>query len=121
MIMSKAKSSQKVSASAPHVHRRLAFALAGLSSGTTFVSAQANKGRFTARPVGQTGTVTWYIGTVSNDEQDAAQIKVTVIIRGKAMITNTATVNSDAQDPNPVNNSTSLSTTVERSSGGGKK
>src|SRR6266700_2018442 len=33
-----------------------------LSSGTTFVSAQANVGRFTTPPAGQTGVVTWYLG-----------------------------------------------------------
>ncbi len=90
-----------------------------LSSGTTFVSASASKGRFTAPPVGQSGTVTWYLGNVLKDEQDAAQIKVTVIIRGKTTITNTATVSSDTTDPNPANNSASLTTTVV--SGGSKK
>jgi len=83
-----------------------------LSSGVTFVNAQANKGSFTAPPAGQTGTVIRSLGTVSNGEQDAAQIKVTVIIRGTT-ITNTATVSSDTSDPNPANNSASLPMTYK--------
>jgi len=90
-----------------------------LSSGTTFLSASATKGTFTAPPAGQSGTVTWYLGNVLKGEQDAAQIKVTVIIRGKTTITNTATVSSATADPNSANNSASLTTTVV--SGGSKK
>src|SRR2546430_9368006 len=76
-----------------------------LSSGTIFVSAHANVGAFTMPPAGQTGVVTWYLGGLANNGQQAAQIKVTVIVRGKTSITNTATVSSDTPDPNPANNS----------------
>jgi len=89
-----------------------------LSSGVTFVSAHANKGSFAAPPVGQTGAVTWNLGNLQNGEQEAAQIQVTVIIRGKSTITNTATASSSTTDPNPGNNSSSLMTTVQP---GGKK
>ena len=90
-----------------------------LSSGVTFVSATSSKGTFTTPPAGQTGTVTWYLGTLTNSEQGSAQIKVTVIIHGKSTITNTATVSSSTADPNTANNSSSLSTSV--GAGGGKK
>ena len=90
-----------------------------LSSGVAFVSAQANKGSFTTPPVNQTGTVTWNLGSVANGDQEAAQIQVTVMIRGKDTITNTATISSSTLDPNPANNSSFLSTTVQP--GGGKK
>jgi uncharacterized repeat protein (TIGR01451 family) len=83
-----------------------------LSSGTTFVSAKANKGTFTAPPAGQAGTVTWYLGDLANAGQEAAQIQVTVIVKGRTTITNTASVSSIASDPNPANNTASLTTSV---------
>src|SRR5262249_52773396 len=64
---------------------------ATLSSGVTFVSDKSNKGSFTAPSVGQTGVVTWNLGNMPNGDQEAAQIQVTVVIRGKTTITNTAT------------------------------
>ena len=94
-----------------------------LSSGTTFVSAQANKGTFTAPPVGQTGTVTWTIGTMANGDVQGAQIRVTVIVNGKATssITDTAAVSSDATDPNSANNTASIATPVANGSAGKKQ
>jgi len=92
-----------------------------LSSGTTFVSAQANVGSFRAPPAGQTGVVTWYLGTLVNNSSQAALIKVTVIVRGKTTITNTATVNSATADPNLANNTASITTTVASGSGGKQK
>jgi uncharacterized repeat protein (TIGR01451 family) len=92
-----------------------------LSSGTTFVSANANKGGFTTPPVGQSGTVTWNLGNMLNGDQEAAQITVTVIMRGKGTITNTASVSSTTSDPNTANNSASLTTSVASGSGGGGK
>jgi uncharacterized repeat protein (TIGR01451 family) len=83
-----------------------------LSSGTTFYSAQANRGHFTAPLGGQTGTVTWYLGDLLNNGQESAQISVTVIVRGRTTITNTASVTSNTADPNTANNTTSITTTV---------
>ena len=92
-----------------------------LSSGATFVSAQANVGAFTTPPAGQTGVVTWYLGDLANNGQQAAQIQVTVIVRGKTSITNTATVSSDTPDPNPANNTASITTSVVNAPNGKKK
>lgn len=89
-----------------------------LSSGVTFVSAAAAKGNFTAPPAGETGTVTWYLGDLLDQANETAEIKVTVRIKGKATITNTASVTSDATDPNEANNTASLTTSV--ASGGTK-
>jgi uncharacterized repeat protein (TIGR01451 family) len=89
-----------------------------LSSGSTFVSAQANRGTFTAPPVGQTGVVTWNIDSLNSNSQESAQIRVTVIVRGKSTITNTANVSSNTDDPNTANNTASLTLTV---ASGGKK
>lgn len=93
-----------------------------LSSGATFVGARANRGTFTAPPANQTGTVTWNVGDMSSGDRQAAQIIVTVMLRGKGAITNTATVGSVTADPNPANNTASIATTVGSGGGGnGKK
>lgn len=93
-----------------------------LSSGTTFVSAKANKGSFTAPPLNQTGIVTWTLGNLTNGGAEGAQLVVKVIIKGKTTITNTASASTDASDPNLANNSASLTTSVASGSGsGGKK
>jgi uncharacterized repeat protein (TIGR01451 family) len=90
-----------------------------LSSGTTFRNAQANRGHFTAPPIGQTGTVTWYVGDILNNGQESAQIIVTVIVRGNTTITNTATVSSLSNDPNTANNTASITISVTRGGGNG--
>ena len=84
-----------------------------LSSGVGFVSAQANKGSFTTPQVGQTGIVTWNLGSMASGERETAQIQVTVSIRGKDTITNNARVISQTSDPDGGNNSSSLTTTVQ--------
>jgi len=84
-----------------------------LSSGVAFVSAQANKGSFTAPPVGQTGIVTWNLGSMGSGDQETSQIQVTVTIRGRDTITNNARVISSIADPDGTNNSSSLTTTVQ--------
>ena len=90
-----------------------------LSSGSTFVSASANRGFFTAPGIGQTGTVTWYVGDILNNGQESAQIVVTVIVRGNTTITNTATVSSLSNDPNSANNTASITVSVVRGGGNG--
>lgn len=92
-----------------------------LSSGSTFVSASADRGRFTAPAAGQTGTVTWYLGDLANGGIESAQIKVTVFIKGPTTITNTATVSLDNADPNPLNNTATLATNVDKTGRGGKR
>jgi len=44
-----------------------------------------------------------------------------VIVRGKTSITNTATVSSDTPDPNPANNTASITTSVVNAPNGKKK
>lgn len=91
-----------------------------IPSGSTFVSAQANKGNFTTPPSGQSGTVTWNIGTLSDASQESAQIKVTVILKGKGTITNTASVSASTADPNPANNNAAITINLGSGSGGKK-
>jgi uncharacterized repeat protein (TIGR01451 family)/CSLREA domain-containing protein len=89
-----------------------------LSNGVAFVSATHAKGTHTAPPVGETGTVTWTLGDLLDQADETAEIKVTVRIRGKTSIVNTASVTADIVDLNPANNTASLRVTV--GAGGGK-
>jgi uncharacterized repeat protein (TIGR01451 family) len=92
-----------------------------LSTGSTFVSASANRGTFTAPRVGQTGTVTWYPGNFAASNEESTQIVVTVIAKGPTTITNTATASLDNPDPNLANNTATIATNVDKAGGGGKK
>ena len=94
-----------------------------LSSGVTFVEAGVNKGTVIAPPSGETGTVTWNLGTMLSNANEVATITVTVLVRGKTTITNTANVTGDVTDPNPANNSAAITVSVAAggSSGGGRK
>jgi uncharacterized repeat protein (TIGR01451 family) len=96
-----------------------------LSSGSTFVSARVNKGTVTAPPMGETGTVTWKLGDMLDQANEVAEIKVTVIVRGKTTITNSAAVTGNVADPNAANNSAAITVSVASGSagagGGGKK
>ena len=83
-----------------------------LSMGVTFVEARANRGSLKAPPNGETGTVTWTLGDLLNGANETATITVTVIIRGKTTITNTASVTGAVVDPNAANNSSSIAVSV---------
>jgi len=91
-----------------------------LSSGVTFVGASANKGTITAPPKGETGTVTWNLGTMANNGNEAVTIKVTVLVKGKTTVTNTASVAGAIADPNAANNSAAITVSVAAGSGGKK-
>jgi uncharacterized repeat protein (TIGR01451 family) len=93
-----------------------------LPANTTFYGAQSNKGSFTTPPKGQNGTVTWSVGDMPANDQQNAQLTVTVIIKGKSTITNIAKVKSGNPDPNEDNNTATIKVTVwSGTSGGGKK
>jgi uncharacterized repeat protein (TIGR01451 family) len=88
-----------------------------LSSGTTFYSAKSNKGTFSAPPKGETGTVTWNLDSMASQANEVAEIAVTVLLKGKDTITNTATVSGDVVDPNQANNSASITISVGATGG----
>jgi uncharacterized repeat protein (TIGR01451 family)/CSLREA domain-containing protein len=90
-----------------------------LSSGVTFVEAAVNKGTVTAPPKGETGTVTWNLGTMVSSANEVATITVTVLVRGKTTITNTASVTGDVSDPNTANNSAAITVSVAAGGTGG--
>jgi uncharacterized repeat protein (TIGR01451 family) len=83
-----------------------------LPTGATFVSARHNKGTHTAPPPGETGTVTWSVGDMLNQANESAAITVTVLVKGKTSITNTASVAGDVADPNKANNSAAITVSV---------
>jgi len=63
----------------------------------------------------------WNLGDLLDQANETAEIKVTVLVRGKTTITNTATVAGDVPDPNSANNSASITVSVASGSGGGSK
>jgi uncharacterized repeat protein (TIGR01451 family)/CSLREA domain-containing protein len=92
-----------------------------LPTGSTFYEARHNKGTHTAPPRGETGTVTWTVGEMLDQANEVAQITVTVLVRGKTTITNTASVTGDVSDPNEANNSASIRVSVASGSAGKRK
>jgi uncharacterized repeat protein (TIGR01451 family) len=92
-----------------------------LPTGATFVEARHNKGTHTAPPRGETGTVTWTMGEMLDQANEAAEITVTVLVKGKTTITNAASVTGDVSDPNAANNSASIRVSVAAGSKGGGK
>lgn len=91
---------------------RNVFVTDALSSGTTFVGAQTTKGSVTTPPAGQTGVVTWSLGDVASGASTQARLTVTVKVRGKTTVTNTAAIVSDSLDPNPANNTAWITSKV---------
>jgi uncharacterized delta-60 repeat protein/uncharacterized repeat protein (TIGR01451 family) len=83
-----------------------------LSSSTTFVSATTNKGKVTGPPAGQSGSVTWQLGDITNGSTTQGKLSVTVVVRGKTTVVNTATVTADSPDPVLSNNTASITTKV---------
>lgn len=92
-----------------------------LSDGATFVEARSDRGTFKAPPQGETGTVTWTLGDMQNGANEAAYISVTVLIRGRATITNAAAVTGAVADPDTANNSAAITVSVASGSSGGTK
>jgi uncharacterized repeat protein (TIGR01451 family) len=74
--------------------------------GTTFVSASPAPSN--APPVGAGGTVTWNLGNPASEASATLALTVKVSIKGNPLIVNTATVTSSSFDPNPANNSATV-------------
>ena len=83
-----------------------------LSTGTTFVSGNSNKGNVSGPPVGESGVVTWNLGDIASGATNQAKLTLTVKVRGKTSVTNTATVFSDSPDPEGSNDTASITTKV---------
>jgi virginiamycin B lyase len=79
-----------------------------LPSGTTFANATTSQGTLVTPASGGTGTVTADLGTLAPDGTAVVTFDVNVQARGNAALVNTATVSATTPDPNPVNNSETL-------------
>jgi uncharacterized repeat protein (TIGR01451 family) len=75
-----------------------------------FVSATTSQGSLITPPVGSTGTVTANIGSLGI----GATVTVTITVQSTAagVISNSATVSGNEQDPSPTNNTATATTTV---------
>jgi len=84
-----------------------------LPYGTVFAAVTATGWSCTTPAVGKAGAVTCTVDPLASGNQVATSIGVKVKAHtGRGVITNAATVSSDTADPNPSNNSASVSTTV---------
>ncbi len=92
-----------------------------LPTGATFVSASHNKGTHTAPPAGSTGTLTWSVGDLLDQANEVAAITVTVLVKGRTTITNTASVSGDVADPRMANNSAAITVSVAAGGSGPPK
>jgi uncharacterized repeat protein (TIGR01451 family) len=81
-----------------------------LPAGVTFVSDNPSQGSCSG-----TTTISCNLGTVKNGAQATVLIGVTPTVAGT--LTNTATVTGDNPDPNQTNNTSTIMTTVNQSSG----
>ena len=54
----------------------------------------------------------WSVGDLLDQANEVAAITVTVLVKGKTTITNTASVTSDVADPAAANNSAAITVSV---------
>jgi uncharacterized repeat protein (TIGR01451 family) len=83
-----------------------------LPSQTTFLNATPSRGSCLTPSVGSTGTITCNLGSLAASQTAVTQVVVTVLAR-KASITNTASVASSTSDPNPANNTASITSAIK--------
>ena len=74
--------------------------------GTTFYSASPPPS--SAPPKGAGGTVVWSEGNLDSGASGTLTLTVKVSLRGNSLIVNTATVSSSTEDPNPANNTATV-------------
>jgi uncharacterized repeat protein (TIGR01451 family) len=82
-----------------------------LPASLKFVSATTSQGSLVTPPVGSTGIVTANLGSLGIGA--TATVTVTVSASASGLVTNTATVSGNEQDPNSANNTDSTTTTVK--------
>jgi uncharacterized repeat protein (TIGR01451 family) len=84
-----------------------------IPSGSQFASITPNGWSCTTPPAGQTGTVTCKRASLASGASSSFQLAVTVVQSAKSTVSNTATVSSQATDPNPANNTATATTSVQ--------
>jgi len=80
--------------------------------GTTFVSCTADLGICEGPAAGTNGTLTADFGTIASGGSATITITVKVIVATGSTISNTVTATSTSYDPNPVNNSATITTVL---------
>jgi uncharacterized repeat protein (TIGR01451 family) len=88
-----------------------------LPSDVAFVQARSKQGTITAPAPGQAGVVTWSLGDLANGSKEVMEIEVTVLPRGKASVTSTASVAGRVRDPVLANNTASATVSVNPGTG----
>jgi uncharacterized repeat protein (TIGR01451 family) len=83
-----------------------------LPGGTVFGSVSTTMGTCSAPAVGGTGTVSCSVGSLSNGASFTVTLVVTVTGPGGSTITDLASVSATSSDPNPANNTATVSTGV---------
>jgi uncharacterized repeat protein (TIGR01451 family) len=83
-----------------------------LPAGTVFASATTTQGSCLTPAPNATGVMTCDLGNLASGSKASIKLVVNVIATGKNTVTNTASVSSASPDPNPANNSATLSTNV---------
>lgn len=78
-----------------------------------FVSLQTSHGSCTAPAVGQSGTVTCMQGSLVTGGNSTVQIVAKIVAPRKSIVVDTASVTTTGIDPNPANNSSTVSVLVK--------
>jgi uncharacterized repeat protein (TIGR01451 family) len=84
-----------------------------LPSSGQFVSIQTSHGSCATPAVGQTGTVTCAQGSLVTGGNSTVQIVAKIVAPRKSIVVDTASVTTTGIDPNPANNSSTVSVVVK--------
>jgi uncharacterized repeat protein (TIGR01451 family) len=83
-----------------------------LPAAAQFSTIKADGWTCTTPPKGSTGTISCTRSTMESGTSSVITITATVVSSGKSTITDTASISSATGDPNPANNSASVTTSV---------
>src|SRR2546425_6334661 len=83
-----------------------------LPAGTTFSGVSTNSGTCTSPPFGSAGTVSCNLGSMPSGSKATITLNVNVTAAASGTIANIASVTSLTSDPNPANNSATVTTNV---------
>lgn len=98
------------------VHRGATVSLP-ITPPANFISGTAPGGTCTGPPASQYGTAVCRVGNLANG--GTASVAITIQPSTSGVLTSALTVSSDLTDPNPANDTATISTQVDPSSGGG--
>jgi uncharacterized repeat protein (TIGR01451 family) len=82
-----------------------------LPASLTFVSATSSQGTVSCD---SSGTLTASLGSLANGASATVNVVTTVAASATGTVTNTATISGDQTDPNPANNTSTVTTTINQ-------